>query len=117
MKVEQFKENLEQILQQVKYNILIYESSNNNELKIATQSLKSEQEQLEIIIDSMDKATKWDDQQTQTDLELAAAVNLYFKQTAERHSIALENGGIGKVIAFNKQELIDWYREQKRGVE
>lgn len=49
------------------------------------------------------------------DLELAAAVKLYFEQVSERHSMALESGGSGKVIAFNKQDLLDWYKEQKGG--
>lgn len=63
-----------------------------------------------------EKAKKWDDPQTQADLELAAAVKAWFNQKNWHSSFAADMGMACK--RFNSiDKLINWFREQKRGAE
>ena len=48
-------------------------------------------------------------------VEIADAVRYFFDIDVERHSMALESGGTGKVIAFDVEGLIKWFRNQKNG--
>lgn len=55
------------------------------------------------------KAAKWDDQQTQADLELVAAV-----RWAEQNGLYMTKL---QVCCYTLKELLEVYREQKRGAE
>ena len=52
---KEIKEKYERQLMQIEQNIPVYESSKNNELKIASRTLKAEAKELSIIVDALTK--------------------------------------------------------------
>lgn len=84
-----------------------------NENKRGEYVLYSEAKELEA------KAVKWDDPQTQADLELAQAVRMIGEQG---HKLKMWNGDPEKwfvEIEYKHfpMKFWDWYREQNRGAE
>lgn len=57
MEIAKLKEEYEKKLRITEQNVLDYESSSNNELRIASRTFKCEAEELQIIVDALGKQT------------------------------------------------------------
>ena len=55
MEITKLKERNERLLKQHEQDIIEYEASNNNELRIASRTLKVQAEELRIIVDALTK--------------------------------------------------------------
>jgi len=55
MEISKIKEKYERQFEGVKQSIIDYESSKNHELRIASRTLKAEAEELNIVIDALEK--------------------------------------------------------------
>lgn len=55
MEIAKLKERYVKELETLKKDILVYDASNNNELKIAGRALKHDVEKLSIIVDALEK--------------------------------------------------------------
>lgn len=57
-------------------------------------------------------ATEYKSPETQRFIEIGRAMDVFFKEIAYRHTIAIGNGGFDVVIANNVEQLLEWYRTQ-----
>jgi rubrerythrin len=55
MEITKLKENYERKLKRLEQDVIVYEASNNNELRIAAKTLKAETEELRIIVDALSR--------------------------------------------------------------